>query len=272
MADTTRKEISVPVQDPSEVALIEESSNSGVAGKDKMTTGIPDDGIDDASTVVSENQDDDKKSDKKPPAKKAVKIRRDVQEKIMAYMGQELQTGRTDMSKQEVAEGCGFAKAGAHSFHYAWRDLEQNAKWLAKSGKGVFRLTDIGKDHIPSGIILICKKQDNNGKQEAFRKTLLKQCKEAKDDKMVIVFDILSDGKPHSIVELGDGLNLTRQGVTKHLHVLREAGMVSCKRGGRESRYKIRPAPIRNARDYLTRASAQWDEALGRLKASVERQ
>ena len=76
----------------------------------------------------------------------------------------------------------------------------------------------------------------------------------------------LSDGKPHSIMQLADGLALTRQGVTKHLHVLREAGMVSCKRVGRESRYKIRPAPIRNARDYLTRASAQWDDAIERLK------
>ena len=71
----------------------------------------------------------------------------------------------------------------------------------------------------------------------------------------------LSDGKQHSIVRLADGLDLTRQGVTKHLQVLKEAGMVSCKRVGRESRFTIRPDPIAKARDYLTRASAQWDEA-----------
>lgn len=80
----------------------------------------------------------------------------------------------------------------------------------------------------------------------------------------------LSDGKQHSIVQLADGLNLSRQGVTKHLHVLKAAGMVSCKRIGRESRYRIRPAPIAKARDYLARASAQWDEAIERLRASVE--
>ena len=80
----------------------------------------------------------------------------------------------------------------------------------------------------------------------------------------------LSDGKPHSIVQLADGLNLTRQGVTKHLHVLKQAGMVSCNRVGRESRFTIRPAPIVKARDHLTRASAQWDEAIERLRASVE--
>jgi len=80
----------------------------------------------------------------------------------------------------------------------------------------------------------------------------------------------LSDGKEHSIVQLVDGLNLTRQGVTKHLHVLKQAGVVSCERIGRESRFTISPDPLVKARDYLTRASAQWDEAIERLRASVE--
>ncbi len=80
----------------------------------------------------------------------------------------------------------------------------------------------------------------------------------------------LSDGKQHSIVQLADGLDLTRQGITKHLHVLEQAGMVSCTRVGRESRFTIRPDPIARARDYLTRASAQWDEAIERLRAAVE--
>ena len=80
----------------------------------------------------------------------------------------------------------------------------------------------------------------------------------------------LSDGRQHSIVQLADGLELTRQGVTKHLHVLQRAGMVTRERVGRESRFTIRPDPIAKARDYLTRASAQWDEAIGRLRAAVE--
>ncbi len=54
----------------------------------------------------------------------------------------------------------------------------------------------------------------------------------------------LSDGREHSIVELADGFDLTRQGVTKHLHVLQQAGVVSCKRIGRESRFTIEPDPI----------------------------
>jgi DNA-binding transcriptional ArsR family regulator len=81
----------------------------------------------------------------------------------------------------------------------------------------------------------------------------------------------LSDGKPHSIAQLTAGLELTRQGVTKHLHVLQKAGVVTCKRVGRESRFVIRPAPIAKARDYLARASTQWDEAIERLRASLKK-
>ena len=80
----------------------------------------------------------------------------------------------------------------------------------------------------------------------------------------------LSDGQQHSITQLAEGLHLTRQGVTKHLHVLEQAGMVSFKRIGRETRFSIKPEPLTEARDYLTRASAQWDEAIERLRASVE--
>lgn len=80
----------------------------------------------------------------------------------------------------------------------------------------------------------------------------------------------LGDWKPHSIGQLTDGLQLTRQGVTKHLQVLKHAGLVSCRRIGRENCFTLRPGPIAKARDYLTRASARWDEAIERLRASVE--
>lgn len=80
----------------------------------------------------------------------------------------------------------------------------------------------------------------------------------------------LGDGKDHSIAQLADGLTLTRQGVTKHLQKLEGAGIVSSRRSGRESLYAIRPDSIKAARDYLARASEQWDEAIARLTAIVE--
>jgi DNA-binding transcriptional ArsR family regulator len=81
----------------------------------------------------------------------------------------------------------------------------------------------------------------------------------------------LRDGRPRSLVQLTDGLGLTRQGVSKHLRVLEDAGMVSSRRIGRESRFVFEPRGIEQARSYLERASRQWDRALARLQAFVEK-
>lgn len=77
-------------------------------------------------------------------------------------------------------------------------------------------------------------------------------------------------GKARSISQLTDGLQLTRQGVTKHLRVLEKAGIVSSSRVGRESQYTYVADSIERARSYLDGVSAQWDDALARLKAHVE--
>jgi DNA-binding transcriptional ArsR family regulator len=80
----------------------------------------------------------------------------------------------------------------------------------------------------------------------------------------------LSDGRTRSITRLAADTRLTRQAVTKHLRVLENAGLVSSIRVGRESRFEYRPEPIAEARSYLDTVSAQWDDALSRLKAFVE--
>jgi DNA-binding transcriptional ArsR family regulator len=80
----------------------------------------------------------------------------------------------------------------------------------------------------------------------------------------------LSDGGTQSIARLSVDTRLTRQAVTKHLHVLEKAGLVGSVRVGRESQYAYRPEPVAEARSYLDTVSARWDEALGRLKALVE--
>ena len=80
----------------------------------------------------------------------------------------------------------------------------------------------------------------------------------------------LSNGKEYSITALTSDLDLTRQAVTKHLQVLRYAGIVNSRRVGRESRFTIRPGSIMQVKDYLTRVSDQWDKAIARLRSTVE--
>jgi DNA-binding transcriptional ArsR family regulator len=81
----------------------------------------------------------------------------------------------------------------------------------------------------------------------------------------------LSEGETHSIAELTEGTRLTRQAVTKHLRVLEGARLVRSERAGRETRFALDPAPIREVREYADVVAAQWDAALARLKAFVER-
>jgi DNA-binding transcriptional ArsR family regulator len=80
----------------------------------------------------------------------------------------------------------------------------------------------------------------------------------------------LSGGQPHSISQLTAGSRLTRQAITKHLRVLEHAGIVRSVRAGRERRFAFHPEPIEGIKEYLDFVSAQWDEALSRLKAFVE--
>ncbi len=80
----------------------------------------------------------------------------------------------------------------------------------------------------------------------------------------------LCEGDPQSIAQLTRGTGLTRQGVSKHLAILEQARVITSERVGRECRYAVRPAALTEASRYLDRASRQWDDAIGRLKALVE--
>jgi DNA-binding transcriptional ArsR family regulator len=80
----------------------------------------------------------------------------------------------------------------------------------------------------------------------------------------------LSRGGRCSISQLTEGSKLTRQAITKHLRVLERVEVVRSIRSGRESLFEFNPAPIAEMKQYLDQVSAQWDEALGRLKSFVE--
>jgi DNA-binding transcriptional ArsR family regulator len=90
------------------------------------------------------------------------------------------------------------------------------------------------------------------------------------DETRLLLVSRLSAGQPQSIAELTEGSSLTRQAITKHLRVLERAGIVRCRREGRESRFAFDPRPISELHDYLDRVSRRWDATLARLKSFVE--
>jgi DNA-binding transcriptional ArsR family regulator len=80
----------------------------------------------------------------------------------------------------------------------------------------------------------------------------------------------LSSGGPGSIARLSEKSKVSRQAITKHLEVLHGAGLVRSNRQGRERVWELAPERLAAAHGYLDRISAQWDDALGRLRAFVE--
>jgi len=80
----------------------------------------------------------------------------------------------------------------------------------------------------------------------------------------------LSDQGPASISVLAETFAITRQGVTKHLHVLAEAGVIDGSRQGREQVWALNPTRLVEGLRCIEIIARGWDDALARLKAHVE--
>ncbi len=84
-----------------------------------------------------------------------------------------------------------------------------------------------------------------------------------------LVFALGASG-PESITALSQTADVSRQAVTKHLHVLADAGLVRGSRHGRECIWELVPNRLVDARTYLDRIDVLWDETLERLRDFVE--
>jgi DNA-binding transcriptional ArsR family regulator len=77
-------------------------------------------------------------------------------------------------------------------------------------------------------------------------------------------------GGAMSITQLTSGTEISRQAITKHLSVLAAAGLVRDVKVGRERLWEFEPSQLDGARRSLELIGRQWDQALARLKLSVE--
>lgn len=80
----------------------------------------------------------------------------------------------------------------------------------------------------------------------------------------------LSVDGPLSITRLSEGTGVTRQAITRHLHALGDAGLVRNRRRGRERLWELDRKRLEEAKQYLDRIAAQWDDAADRLRSFVE--
>jgi DNA-binding transcriptional ArsR family regulator len=85
-----------------------------------------------------------------------------------------------------------------------------------------------------------------------------------------IVHRLCEDG-PQSIARLTRGARVSRQAITKHLQALEDAGLARSRRAGRERIWELQTNRLTEMRRYLDEISQQWDLAIERLRALVER-
>ena len=80
----------------------------------------------------------------------------------------------------------------------------------------------------------------------------------------------LADG-PATAGELAALLPIARPGVSRHLRVLREAGLVEVRRESQRRIYALRPEPLADVDDWLGPYRAMWEQRLDALHTEVAR-
>jgi DNA-binding transcriptional ArsR family regulator len=83
------------------------------------------------------------------------------------------------------------------------------------------------------------------------------------------ILDLLRDGEL-PVGELVDHLHLSQPGVSKHLRLLREAGMVESRVEGQRRMYRIRPEPLAELDRWLASYRDLWTTHLDRLENHLD--
>ncbi len=79
--------------------------------------------------------------------------------------------------------------------------------------------------------------------------------------------------KPRRSSEIAAALSLSRPTTSRHLGVLRKAGLVeetTSEDDARGREYRLRPQPFAHVRSWLDEVEAFWGDQLGSFKAHVE--
>jgi DNA-binding transcriptional ArsR family regulator len=78
------------------------------------------------------------------------------------------------------------------------------------------------------------------------------------------ILDLLRE-QPRLVGELVELLNISQPGVSKHLRVLREAGLVQVRHDAQRRWYELRPEPLAEIADWLQLYQHLWKTRLDRL-------
>jgi DNA-binding transcriptional ArsR family regulator len=85
------------------------------------------------------------------------------------------------------------------------------------------------------------------------------------------ILDLLLD-QPRPVAELTSLLGLSQPGTSKHLRVLREAGLVRVRREAQRRWYELRPAPLAEVDAWLEPYRRLWAAQLDALEQHLDKQ
>lgn len=75
---------------------------------------------------------------------------------------------------------------------------------------------------------------------------------------------------PEDAGSIAARFDVSRPAVSRHLRVLREAGLVSVQRDAQRRIYHIEPSPLQEVDDWIARYRGFWTEKLDALDAHLE--
>lgn len=88
------------------------------------------------------------------------------------------------------------------------------------------------------------------------------------DESRRTVLEVLRD-HPATVNELAAALPIARPGVSRHLRVLREAGLVEVRQDAQRRVYSLRPEPLAELDAWLGRYRALWERRMQALHAEI---
>jgi DNA-binding transcriptional ArsR family regulator len=90
------------------------------------------------------------------------------------------------------------------------------------------------------------------------------------EPRRLAIVELLRDGE-RPVGELVHHLGLSQPTVSKHLRVLKEAGLVAVRADAQRRLYRIRPEPLAELDDWLAPYRQLWATRLARLEDHLDR-
>jgi len=83
------------------------------------------------------------------------------------------------------------------------------------------------------------------------------------------ILDLLRE-RERTVGDLVSALGISQPGVSKHLRVLRDAGLVGVRADGQRRLYRLRARPLREIDEWLAPYRAAWRDRLDALETHLD--